>query len=104
MRTNDEVAALLAEYADLLAITGGDGFRIRSYEKAARSVGGFGEDLARVDPAELDRIPNVGRAIAAKIRDYLDTGQIRQLEALRAKVPAGVRRLTEVPGLGRNGP
>ena len=100
MRTNDEVAALLAEYADLLAITGGDAFRIRSYEKAARSVGGYPEDLARVDPAELDRIPNVGRAIAAKIRDYLGTGHIRQLEALRAKVPAGVRRLTEVPGLG----
>jgi DNA polymerase (family 10) len=100
VRTNDEAAALLAEYADLLAITGGDAFRIRSYEKAARSVGGYPEDLARVDPAELDRIPNVGRAIAAKIRDYLGTGQIRQLEALRAKVPAGVRRLTEVPGLG----
>jgi DNA polymerase (family 10) len=100
VRTNDEVAALLAEYADLLAITGGDAFRIRSYEKAARSVGGFAEDLARVDPAELDQIPNVGRAIAAKIRDYLGTGQIRQLEALRAKVPAGVRRLTEIPGLG----
>jgi hypothetical protein len=100
VRTNDEVAALLAEYADLLAISGGDAFRIRSYEKAARSVGGYPEDLARVDPGELDRIPNVGRAIAAKIRDYLGTGQIRQLEALRAKVPAGVRRLTEVPGLG----
>jgi DNA polymerase (family X) len=100
VRTNDEAAALLAEYADLLAITGGDAFRIRSYEKAARSVGGYPEDLARVDPAELGRIPNVGRAIAAKIRDYLGTGQIRQLEALRAKVPAGVRRLTEVPGLG----
>ena len=60
VRTNDEVAALLAEYADLLAITGGDAFRIRSYEKAARSVGGYPQDLARVDPAELDKIPNVG--------------------------------------------
>jgi DNA polymerase (family 10) len=100
VRTNDEVAALLAEYADLLAITGGDAFRIRSYEKAARSVAGYPQDLAQVDPAELDRIPNVGRAIAAKIRDYLGTGHIRQLEVLRTKVPDGVRRLTGVPGLG----
>src|SRR3984957_19529914 len=100
VRTNDEVAALLAEYADLLAITGGDAFRIRSYEKAARSVGGYPEDLARADPAELDQIPNVGRAIAAKIRDYLGTGHIRQLEAMRARVPDGVRRLTGVAGLG----
>jgi DNA polymerase (family 10) len=100
MRTNDEVAALLAEYADLLAITGGDAFRIRSYEKAARSVAGHPLDLASAGPGELDDIPNVGRAIAAKIEDYLRTGRIRQLEALRAKVPAGVRRLTEIPGLG----
>jgi len=100
MRTNDEVAALLAEYADLLAITGGDGFRIRSYEKAARSIAGYPDDLAALDAGAAARIPNVGQAIAAKIGEYLRTGSIHQLEELRAKVPAGVRRLTEVPGLG----
>ena len=100
MRTNDEVAVLLEEYADLLAITGGDAFRIRSYEKAARSVAGYPDDLAPLDAGALGRIPNVGKAIAAKIAEYLRTGGIHQLEELRAKVPAGVRRLTEVPGLG----
>jgi DNA polymerase (family 10) len=100
MRTNDEVAALLAEYADLMAITGGDPFRIRSYEKAARSIAGYPDDLATLDPEVLERIPNVGKAIAAKIGEYLRTGRIHQLEELRAKVPEGVRRLTEIPGLG----
>ena len=100
MRTNEEVAALLAEYADLIAITGGDAFRIRSYEKAARSIAGYPDDLATLDAAALAQIPNVGKAIAAKISEYLRTGSIHQLEELRAKVPAGVRRLTEVPGLG----
>lgn len=100
MRTNDEVAALLAEYADLMAITGGDTFRIRSYEKAARSVAGYPDDLATLDAEAIGRIPNVGKAIAAKIGEYLRTGRIHQLEELRAKVPAGVRRLAEVPGLG----
>jgi DNA polymerase (family 10) len=100
MRTNDDVAALLAEYADLMAITGGDAFRIRSYEKAARSIAGYPDDLATLDASALSQIPNVGKAIAAKIREYLRTGSIHQLEELRAKVPAGVRRLTEVPGLG----
>jgi DNA polymerase (family 10) len=100
MRTNDEVAALLAEYADLMAITGGDAFRIRSYEKAARSVAGYPDDLAGLDSGVLERIPGVGKAIAAKIGEYLRSGSIHQLEELRAQVPAGVRRLTEVPGLG----
>ena len=39
-RVNDDVAALLSEYAALLHITGGDAFRARNYEKAARAVAG----------------------------------------------------------------
>ncbi|MBP2703919.1 DNA polymerase/3'-5' exonuclease PolX [Microbispora sp. RL4-1S] len=99
-RMNDEVAALLQEYADLIAITGGDAFKIRVYEKAARSVGGFAQDIAGLDERGLRRIPNVGASIAAKIDEYAHTGAIHQLEELRARVPAGVRLLTTIPTLG----
>src|SRR5215467_2112974 len=100
VQTNDEVAALLTEYADLTSITGGDRFRIRTYERAARSVAGYPVDLGTLDGKGLREIPNVGASLAAKIEEYLRTGAIGQLEELRAKVPAGVRRLTEIPGLG----
>jgi DNA polymerase (family X) len=100
VQTNDEVAALLTEYADLTSITGGDRFRIRTYERAARSVAGYPEDLDTLDSKGLREIPNVGASLAAKIEEYLRTGAIQSLEELRAKVPAGVRRLTEIPGLG----
>jgi DNA polymerase (family 10) len=46
---NEEVAGLLREYAELTQITGGDVFRARNYEKAARSVRGWGEDISRLD-------------------------------------------------------
>jgi len=40
VRVNDEVAAVLQEYADLMAITGGDAFRVRTYERLpGRSAG-----------------------------------------------------------------
>jgi DNA polymerase (family 10) len=94
------VAGLLAEYADLLAITGEDPFRARVYEKAARSVAGYPQDLTTLDAGGLRQIPNVGSSLAAKIEEYLQTGAIHQLEALRARIPAGVRRLTEIPTLG----
>jgi DNA polymerase (family X) len=100
VRTNDEVADLLTEYADLTSITGGDRFRIRTYERAARSVAGYPVDLDTLDGKGLREIPNVGSSLAAKIEEYLQTGAIASLEELRAKVPAGVRRLTEIPGLG----
>ncbi len=100
VQTNEEVAALLTEYADITAITGGDAFRVRTYERAARSVAGHPDDLATMDGKSLRKIPNVGASIAAKIEEYLRTGVIQQLEELRLKVPAEVRRLTEIPTLG----
>jgi DNA polymerase (family X) len=97
---NEEVAGLLREYAELTQITGGDVFRARNYEKAARSVRGWGEDISRLDAKGLRAIPGVGASIAAKIAEYLATGHIAALDELRAKIPSGVLELTRVPGLG----
>jgi DNA polymerase (family 10) len=97
---NDEIAALLGEYADLLKITGGDIFRMRNYEKAARAVAGYPGDLAGLDAAGLQQIPGVGKSIAAKIGEYRQTGTIAALDELRARIPAGVRELTAIPALG----
>ncbi|MGI5373444.1 DNA polymerase/3'-5' exonuclease PolX [Streptomyces sp. CA-251387] len=99
-RPNDEVAALLQEYADLISITGGDAFRARTYEKAARSVGGYYADVSTLDVKGLQEIPNVGKSTAQKIIEYFTTGQVSAIEELRAKIPAGVRQLTAIPTLG----
>ncbi|MFI6444769.1 DNA polymerase/3'-5' exonuclease PolX [Kitasatospora sp. NPDC050543] len=99
-RLNDEVGALLQEYADLISITGGDAFRARSYEKAARAVSGYGEDIAQLDAKGLQQIPGVGKSTAEKIAGYLRTGRIEALEQLRAKIPAGVREIMAIPYLG----
>jgi DNA polymerase (family 10) len=40
VRSNDLAAEALGELADLVAISGGDPYRVRAYEKAARSVAG----------------------------------------------------------------
>ena len=97
---NEEVSALLREYAELTQITGGDVFRARNYEKAARSVRGWADDISPLDAKGLRAIPGVGASIAAKVAEYLTTGHIAALDELRAKIPAGVLELTRVPGLG----
>ncbi len=99
-RANETVEALLQEYADLLSISGGDAFRVRTYEKAARSIGGYHADIASLDDKGVLAIPNVGKSIAEKIHEYFQTGLINALEELRAQVPAGVRQMISIPGLG----
>jgi DNA polymerase (family X) len=99
-RSNDQVAEVLGELAELLAITGEDQFRVRAYEKAARSVAEYPLEVDTLDEKALDEIPSVGSHIAAKIRQLLATGRLDELDDLRAKVPAGLRSLLDVPGLG----
>ncbi|MGW4893557.1 DNA polymerase/3'-5' exonuclease PolX [Kitasatospora sp. NPDC004240] len=100
VRLNDQVQELLQEYADLISITGGDAFRARAYEKAARAVGGFPEDVAGLDAKGLQQIPGVGKSTAEKVAEYLRTGRMKALEALRAKIPAGVREVMAIPSVG----
>ena len=99
-RANDAVEAVLLEYADLLAILSEDRFKPRSYEKAARAVGGYHADIGTLEPAEILKIPNVGKSIAEKIQEFLREGTIETLESLRAKIPPGVRDIIAVPGVG----
>ncbi|MFF2746155.1 DNA polymerase/3'-5' exonuclease PolX [Kitasatospora sp. NPDC058048] len=99
-RLNDQVRELLQEYADLINITGGDAFRARAYEKAARAVGGHPGDLAGLDVKGLQQIPGVGKSTAEKIAEYLATGTVPALEALRAEIPSGVREMMAVPSVG----
>jgi DNA polymerase (family 10) len=99
-QANDTAAALLDEYADLFTMTGGDPFRARVYGKAARAIAAYPQDVAGLTPAALQRIPGVGKSIAAKIADIAATGSFAELEDLRASIPDGVRLLTKIPALG----
>jgi DNA polymerase (family 10) len=99
-RANDAVAGVLEEYADLLAITGGEAFKARVYEKAARAVAGHHGDVSGMDVKALQQVPGVGASIAEKIVEYFTTGSIAAVEKLRARIPEGVRALTAIPGLG----
>ncbi len=99
-RSNEVVQALLQEYADLLAITGGDPFRVRTYEKAARSIGGYHAEVSSLDQKGLEAIPSVGTSTAGKVEEALRTGTFAALEDLRQAVPPGVRQMISISGLG----
>ncbi|AXK37852.1 DNA polymerase/3'-5' exonuclease PolX [Streptomyces armeniacus] len=99
-RPNEDVRALLQEYAELLLITGKDAYKARAYEKAARAIGGCHADVSTLDAKGLREIPGVGKSIADKVVEYLRTGSMPAVEEERARIPAGVRRLMEIPALG----
>ncbi|HUL46676.1 MAG TPA: DNA polymerase/3'-5' exonuclease PolX [Steroidobacteraceae bacterium] len=98
---NEEIAAAFEEMADLLAIQGGNPFRIRAYQLAAQVVRGLPRELSAMQGAEeYDKLPGIGADLAGKIAELVRTGELRALTQLRRQVPAGLRELLELPGLG----
>jgi DNA polymerase (family 10) len=104
-RTNDEVAALLHELAVLTEIEEGSpqAFRVRAYQNGVRAVKGITRDVADLTSSELLEVKGIGKAIAAKVREYVETGRIAKLDELRGRYPAGQLELMRVPGLGPKG-
>ncbi len=98
---NLEISWVFLEIADLLEIKGANPFKIRSYRQASRLLASLDEDIS-VYWAEnrLTELPGIGQALAAKIHELLDTGQLTYLKELRQEVPAQLRQLLLIPGVG----
>lgn len=79
-------------------------FRARAYYRAADTIANLSENVADVydngGVAALLEIPSVGKAIAAKIEEYVKTGKVRHLEELKAKVPINIDELYGIEGIG----
>ena len=98
---NEEVARLLREMGDLLELQGENGFKVVAYRRAARSVESMKTDLEEVSRrGGLESIPGVGKAIAAKIDEYLKTGKIESRERLFRETPPGMAEMLSISGLG----
>ena len=99
--TNEHIAARLNEIAALMEFDGEPFFKIKAYQRAARSV----EDSERpmrelIDAGTLADLAGVGKAIGQKIDDIDRTGTCKYLDELRAKFPPTILELIAVPSIG----
>ena len=99
---NEEIAHAFDEIADLLEIEEANPFRVRAYRNAARSLRGLGQEITELvaNGEDLTRLPGIGKDLAAKIQEMIETGKVRTLNELHKEVPAGVEDLLQIPGLG----
>lgn len=97
---NKEVSDILNEIADYLEIQDVE-FKPRAYRRAARSIDALSEDVEDIhERGELEDIDGVGDSIAAKIAEYLETGELEYYQELKEDLPIDIEALTNVEGVG----
>ncbi|MDP3880281.1 MAG: hypothetical protein Q8Q07_08290 [Dehalococcoidales bacterium] len=84
---NTEIAALFDDIAALLTRKKDNIFKIRAYQKAARSIKQLSVDVEQLArEGRLKEIPGVGEAITKKITELVTTGHIQYYDKLKMEV------------------
>jgi DNA polymerase (family 10) len=97
---NLAIARVLAEIGDLLEIRGANPFKIRAYRNAAEAVAHSAARLADLTGAERLAIPGIGKDLAAKIGELVETGVISYHQELLREFPATILDLLHLQGVG----
>lgn len=102
---NGTLAQILSEIAELIELEGGAAvYRARAYRKAADTIGNL--DVSAADlyydggANALMQLPNIGKSIAERLAEMIDTGVSSLHAELTAKYPPGMVELMSVPGVG----
>ena len=101
--TNQEIAAVFEQIADLLEYQSANPFRVRAYRNGAKKISELSEPLAAIADDEsrsLTDLEGIGKDLAEKIETLLATGTLPMLEELQAQIPPGVLTLSRIPGVG----
>ena len=99
--SKEAIAHTLEGIAQLLDLKGENPFKIRAYQTAARAVETYAGNLEAVAAkGELDQIEGIGKSVAEKIAELVQTGHLAYFDELKAGFPTGIFELFTVNGLG----
>jgi DNA polymerase (family X) len=99
-QTNARLSRIFQQMADVLEVLGANRFKVIAFQKAARVLGELTDDVAAMDSKTLRSIDGVGKGMADRIEEFIQTGQLTEAADLAGKVPAGVVKMLDIPGLG----
>jgi len=97
---NRTIARVLNEIADLLEIKDENPFKIRAYRTAAETIGDEPDPVAALTPQARLALPGIGKDLAAKIGELIDTGSIAYHRQLLQEFPPTILDLLRLQGVG----
>jgi len=101
MMNNRQLADTFTLIANLLEIKGEIIYKTLAYRKASESLMALGREASEYwKEGKLEDIPGVGKAIAEKIDELLETGKLGFLEKVKKEVPEDLAAWLQVPSLG----
>ena len=97
---NATIARIFGEIGVLLEIKGANPFKIRAYRNAADTVLHLGTRVADLSDGDLLALPGIGKDLAARAKEIVETGDAQFHQELLAEFPPTVLDLLRLQGVG----
>ncbi len=99
--SNREIADIFERCADMLQIRGDNIHRVLSYRRAAETIRALPRDLNAISQeGGLTQLTHIGKTIAAKIDEMLDSGELDFYNRLKIEIPDGLVDIMHINGVG----
>ncbi|WP_121810740.1 DNA polymerase/3'-5' exonuclease PolX [Mucilaginibacter kameinonensis] len=97
---NKPIARTLRLLSQLMELHEVNPFKIKSVANAAFKVDKLPFPIAGKKLDELEKIDGIGKSIAGKVAELLETGTMTELQDMLDKTPAGVVEMMGIKGIG----
>ncbi|MDJ0754900.1 MAG: DNA polymerase/3'-5' exonuclease PolX [Ardenticatenaceae bacterium] len=98
---NASIAKIFYDVANLLQIRGDNIHRVLSYRRAAETIDELSQPLQDIrQEGDLEKLPGIGKTLAEKIVEMLDTGELSFYNRLAAELPVTLLDLLNIEGVG----
>jgi DNA polymerase (family X) len=98
--TNKEIAKNFTFLADLMELHKENSFKIRTYQNAYITLRKLDTPLAEMPEQAIAELKGVGKAVAEKIKELVETGKMSTLEKYKDMTPVGVQDMLQIKGFG----
>lgn len=98
--TNADVARLLNEIRALMEFAGEPFYKFMAYERAAAALENARPVGELLGAGELEALPGIGKTIASRVREYVETGRSAYRDELAQKYPPTLLDVLGVQGIG----
>jgi len=97
---NYQIAENFSLLSKLMDIHGENSFKAKTYAIAAYHVENLPEQLSNTPVEKITVLKGIGESTGKKIIELLETGELKILQEMISKTPAGVIELLNIKGIG----
>lgn len=103
MSINAQLGQMFDLMSNVLQLLDANRFKVAAYQRASRALGDLSADVSTIAQdgvKALTELDGIGKGLAEKIIEFIETGRVQEIDAALGEVPPGVIDMLDIPGLG----